>query len=244
MPSDLLLKGFGLSALGVLVACSGGQTESADIDRGFDAHPLSAMRPSIWFDPSGCQHWIIDDGVEGYLSNRLNRDGTPRCDPDPNEVAELEEEFVDEFDQSPRGVATASPTNFDRVPDINLSADAFFDVDSAVIKREGIPILDEYFTFLNDRQINRIIVEGHTDADASEQYNLDLSIRRAQAVAAFARDNYGIFAAPIGKGELRPAAPNDTPENKARNRRVEIYVLPRDVPAAPVVEQISQSAEN
>ena len=60
-----------------------------DVDRGIDAHRLSDMRASIWVDPLGCQHWLIDDGVEGYLSNRLNTDGTPRCDgPDvrPGEV--------------------------------------------------------------------------------------------------------------------------------------------------------------
>lgn len=57
-----------------------------DVDRGLDAHRLSDMRASIWVDPLGCQHWLIDDGIEGYLSNRLNPDGTPRCD-GPNVTA-------------------------------------------------------------------------------------------------------------------------------------------------------------
>lgn len=34
---------------------------------------------SVWVDPDGCQHWYIDDGIEGYMSPRLNRDGTPKC---------------------------------------------------------------------------------------------------------------------------------------------------------------------
>ncbi|MGR3291662.1 MAG: hypothetical protein ACU0C9_10780 [Paracoccaceae bacterium] len=35
--------------------------------------------PTIWVDPDGCDHWIIDDGVEGYLSQRLDRSGKPVC---------------------------------------------------------------------------------------------------------------------------------------------------------------------
>lgn len=84
-----------LAALGGLAACTttgggvttdGGTTftrfdpNDPDVDRGIDAHRLSDMRASIWVDPLGCQHWLIDDGVEGYLTNRLNADGTPRCD--------------------------------------------------------------------------------------------------------------------------------------------------------------------
>ncbi|RED11383.1 hypothetical protein [Pontivivens insulae] len=89
-----------LALVSLLAACSnssgtGGTTltrfdaNDPDVDRGIDAHRLSDMRASIWIDPLGCQHWIIDDGVEGYLTNRLNYDGTPRCDgPDvrPGEV--------------------------------------------------------------------------------------------------------------------------------------------------------------
>ena len=33
-------------------------------------------------DPNGCQHWIIDDGIEGYLSQRLQPDGRPVCTDD------------------------------------------------------------------------------------------------------------------------------------------------------------------
>lgn len=76
-----------LSAL-VMSGCTGFFSQQyadgdPDIDRGIDAHRLSDMRASIWVDPYGCEHWFIDDGVEGYLTNRLNRDGTPRCGPPP-----------------------------------------------------------------------------------------------------------------------------------------------------------------
>jgi len=49
------------------------------VDRGFDAKDLSTLKAGIWVDPTGCDHWIIDDGFEGYLSQRLDKNGKPVC---------------------------------------------------------------------------------------------------------------------------------------------------------------------
>lgn len=50
------------------------------IDRGMIGHKhLSQLKAGIWVDPTGCDHWIIDDGVEGYLSARLDKYGKPVC---------------------------------------------------------------------------------------------------------------------------------------------------------------------
>ncbi|MGB5864171.1 MAG: hypothetical protein WBG95_07700 [Sulfitobacter sp.] len=49
------------------------------IDRGIDKKHLSQLQAGIWVDPNGCDHWIIDDGVEGYLSARLDKFGKPVC---------------------------------------------------------------------------------------------------------------------------------------------------------------------
>lgn len=49
------------------------------IDRGINSHHLSTMTAGIWVDPNGCDHWIIDDGVEGYMDARLTPDGRPVC---------------------------------------------------------------------------------------------------------------------------------------------------------------------
>ena len=51
------------------------------IDLGFDAKPLTELHAGIWIDPIGCHHWIIDDGVEGYMDARRYLDGRPVCDP-------------------------------------------------------------------------------------------------------------------------------------------------------------------
>ncbi|SPF81018.1 hypothetical protein [Pseudoprimorskyibacter insulae] len=45
----------------------------------FDRKDLSQLKAGVWIDPNGCDHWIIDDGVEGYLSQRLDKYGKPVC---------------------------------------------------------------------------------------------------------------------------------------------------------------------
>lgn len=39
----------------------------------------SPYKPTIWVDPDGCQHWVMDDGVEGYMTPNVNRHGIPVC---------------------------------------------------------------------------------------------------------------------------------------------------------------------
>lgn len=60
-----------------LAACD--DKNDKTVDRGFDAKPLSQLQAGIWVDPNGCDHWIIDDGIEGYLSQRLDKYGKPVC---------------------------------------------------------------------------------------------------------------------------------------------------------------------
>jgi hypothetical protein len=73
----ILVAGFGLAA------CEDGSFRELGpektLDRGFDKKDLSQLQAGIWVDPNGCDHWIIDDGVEGYLSQRLDKFGKPVC---------------------------------------------------------------------------------------------------------------------------------------------------------------------
>ena len=62
-----------------LAACEYSKADKTS-DRGFGrANHLSTLQAGIWVDPHGCDHWIIDDGVEGYLSARLDDYGNPVC---------------------------------------------------------------------------------------------------------------------------------------------------------------------
>lgn len=65
-------------ATSVLAACVDNK-EDKTVDRGIDAKHLSQLKAGIWIDPTGCDHWIIDDGAEGYLSARLDKYGKPVC---------------------------------------------------------------------------------------------------------------------------------------------------------------------
>ena len=69
--------GNAIAALGI----EGGNRTGAErfVDAGQDAKNLSTLVAGIWVDPNGCDHWIIDDGIEGYLSERLTPDGRPVC---------------------------------------------------------------------------------------------------------------------------------------------------------------------
>ena len=68
-----------LTATVFLAGCLGEDGPDKTIDRGFDRKDLSQLQAGIWVDPNGCDHWIIDDGVEGYLSARLDKYGKPVC---------------------------------------------------------------------------------------------------------------------------------------------------------------------
>jgi hypothetical protein len=68
-----------LLLVAVLVVAACGEKRNKTVDRGIDAKHLSQLKAGIWVDPNGCDHWIIDDGAEGYLSQRLDKFGKPVC---------------------------------------------------------------------------------------------------------------------------------------------------------------------
>lgn len=99
-----------------------------------------------------------------------------------------------------------------------------FDVDSDQLREDAAPALEEIYSALEQRPDVSVTIEGHTDSDASDEYNLDLSNRRTASVVAWLAER-GIDAArltAVGKGESEPVADNETAAGKAANRRVEI----------------------
>ena len=78
----------------------------------------------------------------------------------------------------------------------------------------------------NDPEIKKVEVVGYTDNLGDYEYNLELSLKRAEAVRDLLID-FGVDPDIIearGEGENNPVAPNDTPEHRALNRRVEVIV--------------------
>ena len=73
-------------AAGALVACERLGNDNAVTDGGVDGGFLRDGVANVWVDPDGCQHWYIDDGLEGFMTPRLNRDGTPKCQDTRGEI--------------------------------------------------------------------------------------------------------------------------------------------------------------
>ncbi len=108
---------------------------------------------------------------------------------------------------------------------VNLP-DILFDVNQATLKTETKPVLAKLAGILLVIPDLKVTVEGHTDATGSEEYNLDLSRRRAESVLEFLSGEgveRGRLSA-TGFGKSKPVADNDTAEGRKKNRRVEIVI--------------------
>jgi len=109
-----------------------------------------------------------------------------------------------------------------------MSTAALFDFDKAVLKDEGKTALHELGDAIKARgaKVVDIDIIGHTDSVGPAEYNMGLSVRRAEAVRDYIVSE-GIDASIIdvsGEGESNPIASNDTAEGRAQNRRVDINV--------------------
>ena len=105
-----------------------------------------------------------------------------------------------------------------------VSYGIYFDVNADKVKPASYATLKTIADILTENAGVKIKIIGHTDADGNDAANLDLSKRRAAAVKAELVKTFSIDPAIIdtdGKGESQPVAANDTPSNKALNRRVE-----------------------
>jgi outer membrane protein OmpA-like peptidoglycan-associated protein len=109
-----------------------------------------------------------------------------------------------------------------------VSYGIYFDVNKDVVKPESYGTLKGIADVLKENPAVRVKIVGHTDSDGADASNLDLSKRRGASVKAELVKNFGIDESRLesdGLGETKPVAPNDTPSNKAMNRRVEFIKL-------------------
>jgi outer membrane protein OmpA-like peptidoglycan-associated protein len=111
---------------------------------------------------------------------------------------------------------------------LRMPASITFPVGSYAIQPQFQSTLREIAQTLRIDNKTYVDVLGHTDASGSEASNQALSVSRAQAVANYLKSR-GVIAARVavkGYGESAPIASNDTEEGRARNRRIEIRVVP------------------
>ncbi len=109
---------------------------------------------------------------------------------------------------------------------VTVNSDFLFNVNSSVVKPGAYKEIDRLAKVLDQYPATRIRVEGYTDNTGTEEYNLKLSQRRAEAVRQLliAKGVSPDRITAIGYGESRPRASNATPYGRQLNRRVEIYI--------------------
>lgn len=121
--------------------------------------------------------------------------------------------------EAPRTVepATTTPPNYD-------FNDIRFEYDSHVLKTDSYATLDQISREMRKDNNAKFVIDGHASIEGTPEYNMELSIDRANAVKLYLV-NSGIPADNLevkGYGATRPTASNDTEAGRAQNRRVEI----------------------
>ena len=155
-------------------------------------------------DDLGCPK---DSDGDGFL------DGIDRC-PDTPPGAEVDEQGCSEIQV---GII---------IEGLLILQNVYFDHDQATLRQESEAVLREVGQALMSVPDTRFEIRGYTDALGPEDYNQELSQRRADTVRGFLIVNFPIAPARldvVGFGEADPIATNDTPEGRQENRRVEFH---------------------
>jgi len=117
----------------------------------------------------------------------------------------------------------------DDAPTQSVNLKIEFDVNSYNIRPDSYDLLDKLGKALTSDKLKEqaILVKGHTDSDGNDDYNLNLSLNRAQAVKSYLVGRFSIPESRLkiyGYGKAMPLVPDNNPANKQLNRRVEIAV--------------------
>lgn len=177
-----------------------------------DKCPNSAEDFDGFDDEDGCPEATADTDGDGIL------DDTDLCINEPESF----NEYLDED-----GCPDSAPTMV-RITDdqIEITQKIQFATAKSTILLVSYPILDEVAQVMKDYPNIIIRVEGHTDSDGSDKYNMKLSRERANSVRNYLVKKAGVEGSRLeatGEGESKPLVPNTSPDGKAMNRRVEFH---------------------
>lgn len=179
-----------------------------------DACPTRSEDRDGFDDDDGCPEPDNDqDGVP---------DGLDQCPMEPED----RDNFEDDDGCPEPGPEAASVTVTDTR--ILISERIYFDYDRDTIRQVSAPMLDEVARVVRELPASlRVRVDGYSDNQGVRAYNFDLSYRRARAVVEYLVGR-GVPRNRLeyrGYGPDNPVAPNDSPEGRALNRRVEFTIL-------------------
>lgn len=117
---------------------------------------------------------------------------------------------------------------------INVSDELLFRSGSARVSRDAYPLLQKLADVINSEPSMEVMVEGHTDDKkvVENSYlmdNWDLSVRRSTAIVRLLQDRFDVAPEKLiaaGRSSYHPLVENDSAENRAKNRRTRIVILP------------------
>jgi len=130
------------------------------------------------------------------------------------------------MEQATQGTGVEVTRTSDNQLRLQVPSDISFAVNSASIEPRLRPVLDAFANGLSSERGMLVRVVGHTDNTGSDAINDPLSLRRAESVRGYLEDR-GVKADRIdvaGRGSREPLVANDSAEDRARNRRVEIFL--------------------
>lgn len=131
-----------------------------------------------------------------------------------------------EMEQATAGTGVEVTRTADNLLKIEIPSDISFDTGKSDIKPNFRPILDKFAQTLKDNPNALVTIIGHTDNTGTDAINDPLSLARAEHARDYLIDRgitYGRFKV-AGRGSHEPLVDNSTAANRAKNRRVEIYV--------------------
>jgi outer membrane protein OmpA-like peptidoglycan-associated protein len=138
--------------------------------------------------------------------------------------------------QAAQGTGVQVTQTADNRLKLDIPTDISFDTNKSDIKPDFRPILDKFASSLAENPYAKVTIIGHTDNTGGDAINDPLSLNRAArtrdylAARGVASNRFTVE----GRGSHEPVAPNDTPANRAKNRRVEIFVAePQTTAEAP-----------
>jgi OmpA-OmpF porin, OOP family len=198
-----------------LLACDTDACGGIPFTESIDTLPV----PQMWVDGFNYHYYAgrkTDGGREIYASvvvSENNREITTQVT--VAELGAIENKMVD---------AAAMAKGLGEAGHIALYG-IYFDTDKALIKPESRPTLEQIAKLLAGQPQLSVFIVGHTDSQGAYDYNLDLSKRRAEAIASELVKTYRIAPARLrtaGVGLLAPVGSNATEAGRALNRRVEL----------------------
>ena len=113
---------------------------------------------------------------------------------------------------------------------VKFNSGILFDVDKADVNPSAQNNLQGLAKSLQENPETNVLILGHTDNTGADTYNMDLSVRRAEAVKTYLATNSVDISrmSTLGKGDSEPIAENNSDDGRAQNRRVEIVIIAND----------------